>query len=479
MKTRTNPEPLVPLVLLAIVGVLGAAVAGITWWLRADLRQQILHREGEALHAVALMQQAVEKDRMGEGALASNDDRLLLLALQTSRLRGVLGVKVYEHTGGLLEAMPTTLQLAPPGQSDWDSLRAMQPVARFNPTGSLGVLYGLDADPHEQSPLLEIVVPLHPPDSNELEGAAQYVMDGQPVEQEFRQLDRKLWRQAGLVWLLAAGGSVVGAGWMLRRLARANAELRARTDDLVRANRELGLAAKTSALGAITAHLMHGLRNPIAGLEAFIKEQKGNGTPAPTGEWSEATAAALRLRDMVNEVVNLMHDEHTGTMYELSGQDVLASVAARVAPVADQRQLRIIVAAESAGQLTNHQGGLAIAILTNLAQNACEALPPGAGTVTLRVKSTAAGGMEFRVEDNGPGLPEEVRLRPFEPRHSTKTGGAGIGLAICRQLAAHLDGQLILAATGSTGTSFSLLLPPRYPLQNNLSDRQPLTMPLA
>ena len=45
------------LVLAAIVLVLAGTIAGITGWLRADLRAQILRREGESLHAVMLMQQ--------------------------------------------------------------------------------------------------------------------------------------------------------------------------------------------------------------------------------------------------------------------------------------------------------------------------------------------------------------------------------------------------------------------------------------
>jgi signal transduction histidine kinase len=384
---------------------------------------------------------------------------LVATALQTSRLRGVLGARVFDRSGGLLESMPTTLQLAAPSPQEWTELRAMQPVVRFNPAGSLGGLYGEEADPRELAPLLDITVPLHAVGATALEGAAQYVIDGAPIAQEFTLLDRKLVRQAALVWLLATGVSVAGAGWMIQRLARANAELRARTDDLVQANRELARAAKTSALGALTAHLMHGLRNPIAGLEAYLKEQRKNGSPAPEGEWSEATAAARRLTDMVNEVVNLMHDEHSGVTFELSSREVLETVAARVTAVATRRQVSVSVLADGAGKLTNHQAGLVTAILTNLAQNACEALPAGSGTVALKAKAPAGGELEFTVEDNGPGLPAEIRDRPFEPRQSSKPAGAGIGLAISRQLAAHLGGTLVLTATNSSGTSFSLLLP--------------------
>ncbi len=465
MSSRTNPGRVIILALLTIGGMLGASVAGITWWLRADLHQQILHREGEALHAVALMQQALEQDRAAGWAEGTNRDRLVFMALQISRLRGVLGAKVFDRAGEPLESMPTTLQLIPPGPQEWKELQAMKPVVRYNPAGSLGGLYGLGADPRELAPLLDIIVPLGAAGTAEIDGAAHYVIDGGSLEREFQLLDRRLMRQAGLVWLLTTGVSTAGVGWMIQRLARANMELRARTDDLVRANRELALAAKTSALGALTAHLMHGLRNPIAGLEAFLREQREKGSPAPKAEWSEATAAALRVKDMVDQLVDLMRDEHSGVAFELTGREVLEAVASRLAALASRRKISVTLTAESAGKLTNHQAGLVTAILTNLAQNACEALPPGAGTVVLKAKSPSGGEMEFIVEDNGPGLPLEARDRPFEPRQSSKPEGAGIGLAICRQLAAHLGGRLVLTATNSAGTSFSLLIPESFSLR--------------
>jgi signal transduction histidine kinase len=447
------------LVLAAIVVVLGVAVAGITWWLRAGLREQILRREGDSLYAVTVMQQTLEADRR-KGTEATGDaDQLVLLALQSSRLRGVLGVQVIDGHEVSLHSMPTTLQLTAITAGEWTALRALQPVVRFDRAASLGKLYGLDDGPDEQTPLLEIAVPLHRPETTAIDGIARYVIEGQLIAGEFRLLDRSLARQAGLVWLLASGVIVTGVGGMLRRLAHTNRNLQERTDDLVRANRELALAAKTSALGAITAHLVHGLRNPIAGLEAFIEEQREEESPAQAGAWSEANATARRMRAMVNEVVELLQEEQSGTVYELSSREILTTVEARISRLVGLKKVSVAIEADDSGRLTNHQAGLITAILTNLAQNACEALPVGAGKVSLVARSLAAGGSEFRVEDNGPGLPAEVAAALFEARQSGKPGGAGIGLAISRQLAIHLGGTLELATNGSAGASFRLVIP--------------------
>jgi signal transduction histidine kinase len=363
-----------------VVLVLGAAVAGITWRLRVGLRDQILRREGESLHAVALMQEALERDRPGGGEAAGEEEPWVILALQISRLRGVLGVQVLGPQGQPWHSMPTTLQLPAMEEGAWSALRARQPVARFRPAALLGALYGLEDDPMERAPLLEIAVPLYRSDGDGIAGVARYVIEGGPIAREFALLDRRLARQAGFVWLLSAGVLVAGTAWALVRLVRTNAVLRQRTEDLVQANRELSLMAKTSALGAVTAHLFHGLRNPIAGLEAFLGNPRPEEAEGAAGAWSEASATARRLRSMVNEVIGLLQEEKTGTEYELSGREVLALAVERVADLAARKRVTVsVLEAPDATRVTNRQAGLVAAILANLAQNACEAVPPGDG----------------------------------------------------------------------------------------------------
>lgn len=461
MKSRDRLRFPAALVLLGIVGVLGLTVATITGWLRAGLRDQILRREGESLYAVTVMQHALERERLGGLELANADESLTILALQTSRLKGVLGVQVFDLTGQALEGLLAPLPIAAPSKTEWQKLQRLVPVVQFKSAASLEGFDAPDPSLATRVPLLQITVPLHPPELTELEGAARFVLEGQPIAREFALLDQRLLWQAGLVWLLASGVSLAGVGWVLRRLARAHRELELRTDDLLRANRELSLVAKTSALGAVTAHLMHGLRNPLAGLESFLQGRGDEESPILAGAWSEANATTRRMRDMINEVVSLLQEQQSGVSFEMTGREVLEVVAARVAPVAKACPARVLIEEQGAGVVTNQQAGLVAAILSNLAQNACEALRADENAqVILSARPAAQGGIEFGVRDNGAGLPPELVGSLFEPRVSTKPGGAGIGLAISRQLAIHLGGTLEVVTTGASGTSFRLLIPP-------------------
>ena len=103
-------------------------------------------------------------------------------------------------------------------------------------------------------------------------------------------------------------------------------------------------------------------------------------------------------------------------------------------------------------------------IMVNLLRNAREAIEqqqgrwePGLVTVSQTREPNA---VVLRFADNGPGLSARARERLFQPfAGSTREGGAGLGLAIARELAQGHGGDLALAETGDKGTVFELRLP--------------------
>ncbi|HUI61397.1 MAG TPA: HAMP domain-containing sensor histidine kinase, partial [Steroidobacteraceae bacterium] len=95
--------------------------------------------------------------------------------------------------------------------------------------------------------------------------------------------------------------------------------------------------------------------------------------------------------------------------------------------------------------------------LINLIKNALEANPPSAPAVQLSCH-LVAGQCEFRVTDSGPGISNPANL--FVPFYTTKSEGAGIGLVLCRQIAAKHHGQVTLEnRTDSPGAIATLTLP--------------------
>ena len=101
-------------------------------------------------------------------------------------------------------------------------------------------------------------------------------------------------------------------------------------------------------------------------------------------------------------------------------------------------------------------------ILTNLMKNAVEALPEG-GKISVATKSSVnvsgKNYTEIVIEDNGPGIPEEIQKNLFTPVSTTKgTGHSGLGLSITKNLVTEARGT-ITCRSNNTGTQFQILLP--------------------
>lgn len=98
-------------------------------------------------------------------------------------------------------------------------------------------------------------------------------------------------------------------------------------------------------------------------------------------------------------------------------------------------------------------------VLVNLLLNAAQALG-GRGRITVRLEA-AAEGLVLWVADDGPGIPEALRERIFEPFFSTKARGegTGLGLPVCRKLIEEHGGSLTVATGGDGGALFRVQLP--------------------
>jgi two-component system sporulation sensor kinase A len=97
-------------------------------------------------------------------------------------------------------------------------------------------------------------------------------------------------------------------------------------------------------------------------------------------------------------------------------------------------------------------------VLTNLINNAVDAAPEG-GRVEASTGRRPNGWPFATVRDNGPGVPDELRPRLFEPHFTTKEGGTGLGLFQSFGVVHEHQGELIYSGDGR-GAVFTVSLPP-------------------
>ena len=417
------------LMILAVLAVFGLMLAWVTLHLRAQVRRRMLEQEGATLKAVARF------EALKSGAAP------LDLVLGMVELEGVIGVRIYDEAGASIAALPQSLTAGRLPPEVAGVLSAGAPVARLEPAVWLDTEF---ADPfgvltEESVPLLRVYVSLAPASIESEAAFAEFLFDGLPLAGALAALDRKLLLQ----YLVALGG---GGGLILLIVIASLRSIDRKNRELAEANRQLTMQAKTSAIGAVSAHLFHGLKNALAGIRTDGAE---NG--------AAAAEAARRMQGMIQEIVDILREDTASLCYSLSSGEILGLVTSRMRRAAEERGVLFETRGDLDATFTNREGNLIVLILENLVRNAIEATPPGERVVA----DYEGNGREriFRVHDRGPGFPDEVRARLFRPVQSAKPGGSGIGLTISCQLARQLGAELALVRSEADGSQLELRLP--------------------
>jgi len=462
-------------VAFTVAGLLMAIFAGLLLRFRQELTEEIhrrmIERDAAVLHPVAL-QQLRDAAGLHTDSPAPNPDLLayagpddsvtplthsvlaVLAALKSAQQTGMLGVAVFDADGNPLRAVPASMLFVDLPPDDYLELTRLKPISRYHPRFALGPAFA-GAHPSEGPvPVLEVLLPLYFPGSQNLVGVAQYFMDARPLAAELATIDARIASQTRgtLLGGIALIVLVVGAAhWAMIRAQRLIAE---RNERLIRANLELSLAAKASVLGQITSHLLHGLQGPVAGLRAVLATRPPHET---SEEWQSATDYTARLQSMIQETVSLLGDRSSSTAYELSGHDLIGAMRERHAATAAQRGVQLEISGGFGASLDSNRGNLLCLIASNLIENALEASPAG-GTVRAGL-TLADNRVLLTVTDEGPGVPDEIRQRLFQPGRSSKPGGSGLGLAISHLLALEIGAELQLVQSDESGSEFSISLP--------------------
>ena len=452
-KVLLHSERLPLLVMAVTLAILAGAIFLTTHQVRGRIREQIAGRDGYMLDAVA-QAQSIEESETILGDLADPLNQLTVV-LKTSRLTRALATRLFDTRGQFVESFPPDVRGETLAARDLADLKQLKPVSHFHPATPLSAIFITEPRNDDPArPWLEVNVPLHT--GAGLVGVAQYIIEGQSIAEEYARLDRHLLLQATGVFLASAFVLIVANGWAFRRLRRAHRLLAERTNDLLQANQELAMAARTSAVGAVTAHLIHGLKNPLSGLQHFVSNRGAADAVQHANDWAQAASSTRRMQGMINQIVSVLREEEGASQYEITLAELSGIVSARVLPLARETGVRFVTCFHAEATLPNRAANLVSLILVNLAQNAIQATPRGQ-SVTL---SAAAGDtLVFEVRDEGRGLPVELVKSLFAPCQSAKEGGSGIGLAISKQLANHLGAGLELKSNGPTGCVFALTLP--------------------
>jgi signal transduction histidine kinase len=268
-------------------------------------------------------------------------------------------------------------------------------------------------------------------------------------------------------------------------------ELVSAARQLVRAEErtaELVLDRRMESVEIVAAGLAHEINNPLNYVKNALARVRldgervlalaagASGRPLEAGECAELDRASARMREMlevaasglarIGGTVELMgRYGRTGFRREVRVVDAWEAVRTVVGIVrpATGRAVDVELALSDDGTLECVPEEFQ-QVLTNLVQNAIEAVPDEGGKVRV------AGGVEgdrlvLSVSDNGPGIPADVQARLFTPFFTTKGPGRGmgLGLTIARRVVQSLGGSLQATSAPGAGAEFVVRVPRRQP----------------
>lgn len=302
-----------------------------------------------------------------------------------------------------------------------------------------------------------------------------------PVE-EARKSVLPIWAAAitlclvyAVIVLMLRGRRLRKASALLRLESASLKELNARLVDevqerrrvereLLEAQRGLARSNRLAAVGEMSAAVVHELSQPLSALRMFVAGtrkflEKGD-TATATENLDEIDSLQMRMASLTQELKRFARPRES-RIEKIDLRESVRVAEKIVRPRFEETGVTLELDLPDT-PLEVETAPLRIEqILVNLLRNGADAAAAQEdGTVTLTA-AQPEGQVILKISDNGPGIPDDLRERIFDPFFSTKasSGGMGLGLAISIRLAEDLGGGLSVRANMPKGAVFELRLP--------------------
>lgn len=276
--------------------------------------------------------------------------------------------------------------------------------------------------------------------------------------------------EAGTVCLIY---TVVGIiVWLLvRHLLENEVRLARNIEELNLTRQRLLEEEKLAAIGRLSNSIAHEIRNPVAMISSSLNMATSNGLGESERQemFEIAAKEAARLEKLTGEFLAYARPQPVNKAVS-SASDTLLYVASACKAFASEKEVNLEV--EVAPSLNvNMDAAKVQQALLNLVKNAVEASQPRQ-SVTLHGLLSKNRTIWFEVHNVGPAISKETLKQIFEPFFTTKQGGAGLGLAIARNIARAHGGDLFLRVNEPGRVCFTLELPATLTAGENVGEKK-------
>jgi len=224
--------------------------------------------------------------------------------------------------------------------------------------------------------------------------------------------------------------------------------------------RELADAEHLATLGEVSAGLAHEIKNPLAGIKGAIDVIRDS--LPPTDVHREILGDVLHEVGRIDKIVrNLLNyakpkpPSHSPIELPALAQRIVAMARATA-----KKHLFLIEVRQLAPVPDFTGDEIQIEqVLLNLLLNAQNAMPSGGHIEVVLDYDRRLRIIRMEVKDNGPGIPEEIRKKIFQPFFTTRTDGMGLGLATCLKNVQYHGGSIEVHSEVGRGTTFAVTIP--------------------
>jgi signal transduction histidine kinase len=218
--------------------------------------------------------------------------------------------------------------------------------------------------------------------------------------------------------------------------------------------------------GLLGASLAHEIRNPLVTLKTIAQSARTRyNDPEFKRLLIELVPAEIeRIEGLVSGLMDLGRPQYPH-FERVSLNEIVGTSVKLVRPKALDDAVNLTCALDADPDEINADRASIRQVILNLVMNAIQAVAAMDVDREVNIRTHATGdSVVLEVTDNGPGMPEEVRTRLFQPfTTSNKTSGIGLGLAITADLVKLHHGQISLVERDEAGTTFRVTLPCQQP----------------
>jgi len=262
------------------------------------------------------------------------------------------------------------------------------------------------------------------------------------------------------------------------KLEETQEELKNERDNLERQvklkTEQLLKSEKLSAIGELSARIAHDMRNPLSTIKnslEIMKSSQKNMDSKTKMQWDRIDRSLFRISHQVDDVldyvkVNPLTKKRTKLSFILQDSIKRVSIPKNIKVTLPKNDVEIPCDSERLK-----------VVFVNLIMNAVQAMEFKKGEINISITNESRDVVLITVKDNGPGIPEKLIHKIFDPLFTTRQIGTGLGLPSCKNIIEKHNGSIDVASTMGKGTTFLIRLATTTEWENisKTGDKEKLT----